>query len=72
MNYVGTSKLAKQHGKSVSFMNIVLCRGEFGQYRKNEDDGYFKFRDDVNLHKQIAFIIKQKADMQGKTCRFAC
>ena len=71
MNYVGTSKLAKIHGKSNSFMNMILCRPEFGQYRKNNDDGYFKFNDNINLHKQIRFIIKQKETMYGKTCRAA-
>ena len=71
MNNVGISKLAKIHGKSESFMNMILCRPEFGQYRKDDDDGYFKFINDINLHKQIRFIIKQKQNMYGKTCRGA-
>lgn len=71
MNYVGVSKLAKIHGKSESFMNMILCRPEFGQYRKDNNEGYFKFKDDINLHKQIRFIIKQKQNMYGKTCRGA-
>jgi len=69
MNYVGVSKLSKQHNKSNSFMNMILCRPEFGQYRKDNNEGYFKFRDDINLHKQIKFIINQKQNMYGKTCR---
>ena len=71
MEYLTIKKLAKIHNKSQSFMNMILCRPEFGQYRKNNDDGYFKFNDDINLHRQIRFIIKTKDATKGKTCRFA-
>ena len=66
-----TNSLSKIHGKSNSFMNMILCRPEFNQFRIDMDDNYFKFKNDVNLHKMIRFIIKQKQDMYGKTCRMA-
>ena len=71
MNYVGISKLCKVHDKSRSFMTAILCRPEFGQYRKDNKDGYFKFKNDINLHKQIKFIIDLKNNTKGRTCRFA-
>ena len=69
MEYLSIKKLAKIHNKSQSFMNMILCRPEFGQYRKDNEDGYFKFINDVNLHRQIRFIINQKENIYGKTCR---
>ena len=69
MEYLNTKKLAKIHNKSQSFMNMILCRPEFGQYRKDNEDGYFKFINDVNLHRQIRFIINRKENIYGKTCR---
>ena len=66
-----TSSLAKIHAKSNSFMNMILCRPEFNQFRVDMNDNYFKFRDDINLHRMIRFIIKQKKNMYGNTCRGA-
>ena len=71
MNYVGVSELAKKYNKSESFMNMILCRSEFGQYRKDDEDGYFKFKDDVDFNRQIRFVLRQKKNMYGKTCRGA-
>ena len=52
-------------------MNMILCRSEFGQYRKDDEDGYFKFKNDVDFHSQIRFVLRQKKNMYGKTCRGA-
>ena len=71
MNYISTKELAKMHTKSISFMSMILCRPEFGKFRKNNDKDYYKFKDEEPLHSLIDSIVKQKKTMIGNTCRGA-
>ena len=63
------ANLSKIHAKSNNFMRTIMCRAEFANYVINHDARMFKFKNDINLHKQIRFIIKAKENMKGNTCR---
>ena len=54
------ANLSKIHGKCNAYMRTIMCRAEFAKYIIDPDSTKFKFKNDINLHKQISFIIKAK------------
>lgn len=65
------ANLSKIHGKGNAYIRTIMCRPEFNQYFIDNGEHTVKFRNNVNMHKQIRFIIKAKENMKGKTCRGA-
>lgn len=68
MSYLTIKDLSRIHGKSKSFFETILCRIEFGKFRIDSNKNYFKFNNEIELHRTIRRIIAQK-ELVGNSCR---